>query len=461
MSFETITGKREILLDVMRSSRLESSRLYLSHANSVTELIPPEGEISLVWKQKPLGGTSDLPEVIIGSRSSLEDLIAWSTTYIHGLGALSANSRILLPDEVDLLFQTEIITAPPQLSALAALILAEAVVLTEPTASINSLSILACKSTLSFASVRALAFGKSIDFKLSEQWERAHRIVNPTSRAIGLITPVIHACSAAVQMLQDKRPEGAITRIGLWLKEIALRGEVQPVLLSEVVMLIGESRYESQIRSFFDLTPADRVRVFDELMPKFREQQKLPRMERAFAVAVLASVCRPGLLQQISFLRDALFRIQEVLPEAILFLAVVQGLHGKNDVLEFAEGLGRRIVRELMHREWISDRPRSDISLIELEILAKGSSLFSLRTNDPSHINVELQPGISTVVKWNPRPSLEQKPYTGDLPFATMEANDPIEELSKTLRKASDLLSVLKRDFRNPTAYKKRGTRRH
>lgn len=460
MSFQIITGKREILLDVQgRMSRLESGYLNFRPADSVMELIPKEGEVSLIWQQRPLRAPAELlPEVIVGSRSSLDDLIAWSASYIHGLGALSANSRLLLSEEAGLLFQTETTPALHHLTALAALIIAEAMVLAEPAAAINTISILAFKSTLSFVYARSLVLGRGIRSKLSDQWERVHRIINPSSRSVNLIPNIVQTCDSVMQLLQNERSEGAITRVELWLKEIAASGEAKPGLVLEILKSIGEFRYESQIKSLLDLTPADRVKLFDELAPKIREQQQRPRMERAFAIAAMASLCRPGLLQQLSFLRDALVKLHENLPEAIILLGVIQGLHRKNDVLEYGEGLGRRIIRETMHKDWIADRPTSDISLIELEILAKGNSLPSLRTNDPSYIVVDIQPGIFTIAKWHPRVSPEQRSFAGDLPLALPEY-DPVEELTNALRRASEIWALMKKDLKNPVGYRKRKTK--
>jgi hypothetical protein len=205
-----------------------------------------------------------------------------------------------------------------------------------------------------------------------------------------------------------------------------------------------------------ELTPADRVKLFDDLAPAIKNDRQRTPTERAFALAAVASLCRPGVLQQFTLLRSSL----DGVPGALLWFGIIQGLHKNNDVLDVADGLGRRILRELLQREWIIDRPSSDIALMELEIVARGTSLNSIRTNNMSHIIVEVQPGVYTLAKWRPHALSQQRTLSEDTSSEMRSGRDPIEELGATLRHASNLRGDIRKRSGNPAGTESRKGRR-
>jgi hypothetical protein len=446
MTMRMLSGKREIFLDVVnRLSRRE--RLDLRVAESETDLMPPSGELSLVWQETP-SEPVDLPEAIIGDKQSLEDLVAWASSYVRGTGPISANSRLLLRDEAGLLFQKQKHTNIHQcLTAVAGLVIAEVLALSDSIQSLSDISIPASLSTFAFVIARSDVLGHLPDGRerLADRWERVHRITNPTT-AVGNapLKAITETCGLVMDLVDDEsHPSHSWGLIKGWFARLAEDGEVTPGLFSDVVRSFNQISSRTPLSSIFQLTPADRVRIFDDLAPALRSDRQRSPMERAFALATLASVCRPGTLQQFALLRSS----AEGTTESLLWFGVIQGLHRSNDVLESGDGLGRRILRELLHRESVADRPRSDIALFELETLVRGSSLASFRTNSPSHISVEVAPGVYTVAKWRSRTVQKASDYQGEL--VLREERDPIEELDETLRYATNLLVDIRKKSRS------------
>jgi hypothetical protein len=455
----SIPGKREVFLDVVtRLSRREHVDVH--RVQSETDIVPHPGEVSLVW-QTPPSEPADLPDAIIGDRASLDDLIAWASTYVRGIGAISANSRLLLADDVELLFQAQVSPSLPRYStAILALIIGEVLTLSDTGPPINEITVSACKSTLAFLMARAAVLGRSEKsiVQLADQWERVHRITNSTATIRASVLRAVTETSQSVLqfLVRETSQVGSSALIGGALARLADDGAATPRLVSDIISSFDDSRHQQSLISMLDLTPADRVKLFDDLAPAINNDRQRTQTERAFALAAVASLCRPGVLQQFTLLRASL----DGAPGALLWFGIIQGLHRNNDVLEIADGLGRRILRELLQREWITDRPRSDIALMELEVLARGTSLNSVRTNNASHILVEVQPGVYTLAKWRPRPFSQQRTLLEDRPSELRGGQDPIEELGATLKHASNLLGDIRKRSGNYAATEGRKGRR-
>jgi hypothetical protein len=459
MPLWSIPGKREVLLDVVtRLSRREHVDVH--RVQSVTDIVPHPGGVSLIW-QTPPSEPADFPTAIIGDRASLNDLIAWASTYVRGIGAISANSRLLLSDDLELLFQAQVSPSVPRYStAIIALIIGEVLTLSDSGPPINEITISACKSTLAFLMARAAVLGRSDKsiVQLADQWERVHRLTNPTATIRASVLRAVNETSHSALQYLTREPSQIASSplIGGALASLAADGENTPRLLSDIIGSFDDSRHRQSLMSMLELTPADRVKLFDVLAPAIKNDRQRTQTERAFALAAVASLCRPGVLQQFTLLRSSL----DNTPEALLWFGIIQGLHRNNDVLDVADGLGRRVLRELLQKEWITDRPRSDIALMELEILARGTSLNSVRTNNASHISVEVQPGVYTLAKWRPHAFSQQRTLLDDTYSEVRGRQDPIEELGATLRHASNLLADIRKRSGNSAATEGRKGRR-
>jgi hypothetical protein len=441
----SVTGQRDILLDLFTNPEPIRS---LKPVRQPQELVPREGDVALVW-HNPAFTSSTFPEAIVGHKATLEDLFAWAATYLRGIGPLSSNARVLNTHEAELLFAQ---SRDPMLerieTAVAALIIVEVLVLVRNQIRIEDVSVTACESTLSFLIARGLANGRSsyaLD-QLPDQWERVRRITVPNASS-NETRAISTTCRLVAKAFNKTAPSLLLTGdlIGECLKRITEEGRITRTIISRLASSFDGLPDELTLASIPDLSPQDRVVRFDSIALIILKSDRTSRDERAFALALVASLCKPGSLQQFNLLREH----PEGLPESMLWFGVIQGLHKSNDVLNLADGLGRRILREILQYERILDRPRSDISIQELEVLLRGNVQPSIRTAVWSQICVEVQPGIYSTARWKPRGGASlQGELQMDLPKEEVHQRDPLDELAATLRYAANLVEDARRRTR-------------
>jgi len=227
------------------------------------------------------------------------------------------------------------------------------------------------------------------------------------------------------------------------VRDLDCDGQLTLKAISRLAEWLGEPRSE-QLTSILELSPQDRVRVFDSVAPRITASGKGTDTERAFATALVASLCKPGSLQQYNLLRDH----STPSPEALLWFGLIQGLHRPSDVLNIADGLGRRVLRDALQPERVLDRPRCDISLIELEVLSRGRT-SAFRTSAANQICVEIQPAVYSLAKWRGLGSPAQSELIADHGDEIRSSRDPFDELSNALRYATNLVQELRRRVRS------------
>jgi hypothetical protein len=455
--FWTLPGRREILLDLM-SPTVGSIRLDARAVSSAAGLIPKEGEVSLVWRDYP-SDKSRLPNAIVAHRATLEDLFAWSATYLRGVGPLSSNCRTLLTNDAEFLFDQVGNGLPTEAhSVLVGLILAEVVLLSQFQTRPKDITISACERTVSYLVGRAIAARRpdeSIE-QLPRRWTDIRQYIpSGTSTAVSEQVGTIGKIVAA--LFRDKLLSPGFEKDFITRSLSELYHERQ--LTKRTVVNLGawlRTDVQDLNPKILELPPQERVSLFDEIVPHIAASVRFSQLERAFAVALIAAICMPGSFQQY----DLLHQYAEEVPESLLWFAVIQGLVKGNDILSIGEGLGRRVLREMTRSEDLIDPPISDINLLELEVLSRGVRSTPLRTAVSSQIRVEVQPAIYGVARWRDRESPQP-----ELPLAekmSVEKPDRVDELLSTLHYAELLAREIKLDVKadHPSATPKKRRRR-
>src|SRR5436190_16871577 len=90
-----------------------------------------------------------------------------------------------------------------------------------------------------------------------------------------------------------------------------------------------------------------------------------PCHNRGFLCGYLASCLHPGSLEYVDLVTSHL----SGLPTLMLWYGVCAGLHPQSSVLSEFGGLGRRLLRDVLRREHILDRPDCDLAFDELQVL--------------------------------------------------------------------------------------------
>jgi hypothetical protein len=150
------------------------------------------------------------------------------------------------------------------------------------------------------------------------------------------------------------------------------------------------------LEQFLNGTAEERVSLFDRLAPVLLSNVVRSRIEKAFALALLAYLCRPGFEQQATLLAQ----YHSVIPESILWLGAMQGAAHFSDTLAAGDGLGWRVARDLFEPSDIFSAPTCDIALPELRVLARGRNATKMiKGLARTRLDVELLPRVSTFVR--------------------------------------------------------------
>ena len=184
----------------------------------------------------------------------------------------------------------------------------------------------------------------------------------------------------------------------------------------------------------------NRVRAFDNAWTTVAEIARANPTLASFISGYLGSRIAPGELDHVGVVARTL----KSAPSALLWFGLCSGLRSDGQVLAFAGGLGRRILRDLEQTDHALDRPRCDLAIGELEVLLNQEKpLTDFRTGSNGSLSVELIPGVTTTVRW-PRPSDTQADLfeRRDL---SIEARDLLKDLSVALDRVDYLRRRLER----------------
>jgi hypothetical protein len=102
-NFWTAELKREQLPDILRGAEYPIAPI---SAADIPRLSPRRGTVTAIWRALNIQNRSPLPQVILGDDETLEDFFARSASYLHGIGPLTAQSRIITPDRLLLALRT-------------------------------------------------------------------------------------------------------------------------------------------------------------------------------------------------------------------------------------------------------------------------------------------------------------------------------------------------------------------
>lgn len=444
--------RRDELLDVLQRRGNQS----LSATLEPLEVSPAPGKLVAIWKSETLSDRTILPQVLVGELPTLEDLWAWAFSYLRGLGALTAQVKALTPDEYHSAIRRRRKANWWKMSGgYVGIVIAEAIAQTRETQIDEDLSLLACRSTLSFVLARAVAQGMSESdlYNLSVTWEKLRLQTGQSPSAISVRDITSVAASLLAATTEGAYSRQHKSRVSEWLAHM-FENRPAEILLRELDDAIVGKKEESFVH-LTRQTPEERVRFFDEVLPSYIEYSPFDRTEKAFIIALVAFITRPGFSQQLSLLTPSL----QVFPDARLWLGAMQALYSPEETLAYGYGLGWRVSRDIFESEDLFSAPRHDISFSELQILIRSRSLSrGIQFLPKGRLDVELMPGVSTLIR-----SLRTEGYPqGELPIDNAESErDAAMQRAKTLGDAERSLEAalnIIRGIRMPA--KAAGTRR-
>jgi hypothetical protein len=439
----TIMNRRE-LLDILVGRHRSSVQDSLS-----LEQVPEVGqEMKVIWREEEISPGGTLPRVITMPREAHREFLAWTYTYLVTLRPFTAFIRLLDPAMgSELLRRSQVQDLGRFREAFVALIISESVSHLDLRPDfLRQLTPSACANSHSYALARAVALGSEEQIEeVSSAWFSVRDLTKQRhpEHNLGDLKMAFYVLMGCREYRSP--PRGSMPlELPLFeraCREIAEKGDIRDETWSD---LTGPWASLSGIRRQMLESRESRVRAFDKAWETVGEIARTNPTLASFISGYLGSRIAPGDLDHVGVVARTL----QDAPSALLWFGLCSGLRSDGQVLAFAGGLGRRILRDLEQTDHVLDRPRCDMAIAELEVLLnQAKPLADFRTGSNGSLTVELTPGVTTTVRW-PRPSDTQADFfeRRDLSFETRDlvkdlsvALDRVEYFRRRLERTVDL----------------------
>lgn len=387
-----------------------------NEVSSVERFVPGSyrgSQLDLLWASDPTESFS-LPRCIIVSDNELTDFIAWATTYFRHIRPFTAHCRVLGKTMAIQSVDAGKVEWPASYrSADIALIIAEAVAYSTGTLDISGTPFAYCSRTLSSSVAQLLRsystaanFDDSLVDRVKEGWASARQKAGHNElplRAEDILDVWRSVISVSSTSNRRRKVDRLVTEA---LSSVAENGKI---LHREWRTLARDIDQDDSMWSALEGPREGRVLAIERALPRLSKGRKADRKTRAFLAGYLASRIQPGTLEHFR----VLLPIQEELRESFLWYGVCAGLTPETTVDNFGDGLGWLLRRELSRKQDWLERPKSDISLIEYEVLnqTSDSRAPAFRTRSLTSLDIELIPFVSTNVRRGDR-ARENEPQT-------------------------------------------------
>jgi hypothetical protein len=402
------TLSRKNFLDLLQAGG-SPERVNVRLTDRAHSLAKNSDDVQLIWDEDVYDPKRNrnraLPNVILVASGKKRDFLAWSGTYIPEYRPLTAYTRVLDEDEFTRFSTT---TGSPWLGTLEeaclGLIVGEAATYVENKQERKlSLTPLSCAGTCSFVMARVLALSEHQEFSPADEgillWQKARALARQRPlrlKPTEIILPWLVLFEIyAVEVGNRNRAQNVPEPIHSICMHLHNDSEIDPrswdLLSAQFPTLRGALREMEGNRE-------KRVLFFERFLFSLRGYAYTDI--GSFACGLLASQIGPGTLDYLPLILPSL----DQFPTALLWYGLCSGLQRKSSLYGFSNGLGRRVLREVLRNENIFDSPLADIALAELEVLATNDSVpDEFRTGALSSLGIELLPSVITSVRWPPR----------------------------------------------------------
>jgi hypothetical protein len=385
--------RREQLLELLEGKgpqpvRAESSLALLAESNR---------ELLGIWTAAERGALSPFPQLLVAEPPTLQDLFAWSASYLRAFGPLSAIARTLTPKQLKVIIRREECSQPWRVAAGAIGLIVGEIMSHNDKIGAEAAVAAAPSTTLAFALVRAWYLGLGPD-AAPEIRNRYDVLFDQLQRPFtGSSTAAIEYVAMSLLGTPASEPAAipASTQLRQWMEELRSGASIYEIA-RHALRTSDDLLGNEDAGNLEQMTAEDRVRFFDKVAPRIAGiRGSGDQLERGFALALAAFVCRPGIEQQASLLREH----ATALRESWLWLGALQTFSPVVDALSLGSGSGWRIARELFRPETPWAAPRADIGIDEVLALSGGKSKTVERLLGRSRLDVEIYPMISTTVR--------------------------------------------------------------
>jgi hypothetical protein len=404
MMWQKNTSRREFA-DLMQGRRLtRSDSLYQFDGDRLRYSTVPD-EIGLIWAHDPRE-TRAMPGVAIIAQDQQRDTLAWFASYVPVMRPLTAFCRVVDPS----IAETFLSLPAPSLGAFnevcVSLILTELATIVGGKREALEASVNACQATLSFAISRAAALGlpDQVSSELPGKWAQARVLLGsaPSSQQLAALARVwsVVAALAKRDYLFERQPlfpqlETPPTMIVEACRDLLRGKELDLNVWRDLFRDIPDSR---SLISGLTGPREGRVALLEAALAHLRDYPNSNRDTTGFTLGYLASAVGPGTLDHIQLLIPLL----KSFPDVLLWYGLLAGLSSKGSLGKNADGLARRLSRELLRDSDIASAPVCDIAFEELQMQSTSSrEWLDIRESVAGNLSVELFPSVNSIHRFS------------------------------------------------------------
>ena len=379
-----LAGKLESIDGVRETDRLPEKPLM-------------SAELCLVWGSSPRNRIS-LPTLIIVPDRELRDFLAWTTTFVGGYRPFTAYCRVVERETAHEFEQTRSPFLNKIENVCAAVTIADTLTQLGGQVHPNEVSIATCKSSYSYCMSRGLALNISNRQMetLGEKWALCRKLTKQSDNKVGLesikkiwkILSMVIRSSDALFAFPDKDAD-----IVEACRQLFTEGSIHPNIWKKITY--GHGELTEGVKDMEGIKEQAVVSL-ERILAKLDEYVYDP-FRQSFVCGYLFSLLSSGSLHHLELIRTYLQKY----PAAMLWYGACSGLRPGSEITGLFQGLGKRLLRDLLFEDSYLASPRSDIAVEELNVLVSGdSSVDDFKKDSPNRLDVEIAPFISMMVRW-------------------------------------------------------------
>ncbi len=385
---------------IAQVSRRECFEVYLGSIKVIEKRVQAlkqikltnENEILLIWDIDPHKSFS-FPVLVVVGNDDVKSLLSSIKASPQVPEPLTAISRVIGQIEARQHFDAEsFLTDKSIYSVIAILSLVEGTLHGDGKIGLQQLSPLLCKRTFAYAWGKAIGAQVSTDsfLELPARWLEVYSMLNTPTALSNAQRTVSHLTSGLTLLTQlafgikPSQPSGQ-------LAYSLLRGDKDGQERAWQMLTTYLSRPLS-IEAIQSMAREDRgLLLQDALRALTNAKGRVEHDTLIAACAFLATRLAPGSLDHFETLKSL------ALPELLVWYGLYATLQHPKEILSLYSGLGFRILRDLLRSEDKLAAPMSDVSYLELKIMARaGLEGVVGMIGHASELQVELIPYVSS-----------------------------------------------------------------
>lgn len=378
----------------------------LREVDSLESIHDSDSNFTLIWADNP--EIDAFPAIVLVPSQKQNDFFGWVGAFLSGIRPFSSFCRVS-----DLRTAQDFFRSRPRrlgnrvLAGLVGTIIGEAAAYTGGAKLDRPNAFKTYAATLSFATVKSFCLGTLADKdQIPKAWFRARELTRQQSTPVG-IEEVRRPLTALITALEGERSlwGGEVKGVpkdfaGVFL-DFVNTGRLSDRLLGAVGDRYSELS-DAPIR--MQDTREERIQYLESSLRVLHASQD--RGTSSFVAGLLMSQVAPGTLDHFKILQP----LSSDMPLAFMWYGLFAGLHEKTTILNYGDGIGRRIVRELKRPEGLLERPKCDIAVAELEVLSRDVSDSDFRAGLSGQLEVEVAPCVVSQMRVVARQSEPQVP---------------------------------------------------